>query len=260
MLCEHCNRLIGITDSVCPYCNNPVTENKSDTETVEADTVVVVDEPTTDTSLSDSFESTQIPLDQQEVIDATDENETDTATQEQRVDELKPRRNALEISPQPEPINKNSYKASRLLIAVAILSVLALFSSIVLFIILPMQQQSKLDNEIVDYLEGSWISDYFAFYDSTSKNYVEVLSIDANGNFTMLYTVPDEKYPDGWANGKWKIEEQIEGQIKYMPDEQRLLLLYELDGVKGCFERFFISQEPDTVCLREFYDETGESY
>lgn len=280
MLCEHCNRLIGINDSVCPYCGEKATHSEHDDKGTETSSIVepipelnagsdVLESINCQNDISFSTYETDHIASGKDSLEEIEETHTthsqdilaeDNLIEDEVLNEEVGRRNALEESSDTRTQLKNNYKASKLLIAVAILSVLALFSSIVLFILLPKQQQSKQDAEIIDLLEGAWISNYFAFYDSTSKDYVEVLTIDADGGFTMLYTVPDEKFPDGWRNGKWRIIEQIDGTIKYIKDEDRLLLLYNMDGTKACFERFFISKEESIICLREYYDETGDSY
>ena len=273
MLCEYCNRLIGITDTVCPYCGKAVLPRKPvQNEPAAAE----IGESTPDISqttghessppdISDEISETKaaeqsaIEPDSQSGVSSDEDNSIAASLNPSPA--VPPVRKALEDTLRsPRPRQKNRYKASGFLVAVAILSILALFSSIVLFILLPIQQQSKRDKEIINFMQGAWISDYFAFYDSTAKNYVEVLTVDDDGNFTMMYTIPNAEYPDGWSTGKWKIEEQISGKIAYMQEDQRLLLLYEEDGVKGCFERFFILKDTDEICLREFYDEPGNSY
>lgn len=169
-------------------------------------------------------------------------------------------RNALESSFDAPPRSAHGSKTSKVLIVVVVLAILALFAAIVMLIVLPMQQQKQEQAEIVGYLEGAWISDEFAFTDSTAKNYVEVLTVDKDGNFKMMYTVPDEAYPDGWNTGMWKIEKEISGHIDYIAEEQRLLLLYEEDGGNYFFDRTFIVKEDDTMCLREYYDESKTSF
>lgn len=170
------------------------------------------------------------------------------------------RKNALEDSFDSPPKEVRGNGMFRFLVIVVILAVLALLTAIVMRGIMPLQQINREKQELIDYMEGAWISDKFAFFDSTSKDFVEVLIIDGDGNFEMLYAVPDESIPDGWRDGKWRTEDRVEGHVDYVAAEQRLLLLYEADGENYFFERFFISMEEDMICLREFYDAANENF
>ena len=170
------------------------------------------------------------------------------------------KRNALESSFDTKPRASGSSGNLRFLTVFVVLAALALFTAVVMFVIVPMQQVKREKQEIVDFLEGAWISDKFAFFDSTSKNYVEVLTVDADGSFKMIYTIPDEASPDGWNTGQWKTEEQVQGRIDYVAEDLRLLLLYEQDGTNYFFERIFIVKDDDKICLREIYDESGEAF
>ncbi len=178
----------------------------------------------------------------------------------QSVPAVEKKRKALENSFDAPPREAHGNKTSKLLVAVVVLAIFALLAAIIMLIIVPMQQNKREKAEIVTFLEGAWISDEFAFFDSTAKNFVEVLTVDKEGNFKMLYTIPDEEYPDGWNTGNWKIEEEVSGHIDYVAEEQRLLLLYEQDGENFFFDRTFILKEDDTICLREFYDESKSTF
>lgn len=260
MLCEHCNRLISLTDTVCPYCGKAQLHESSSSNEISP-TVISEENNSTLSSENEPVPETTIvssPISAE--VEPVNISPVEVSKEKEVVGDASIKKHALESSVNPGPREKNVQKASRFLIAIAILSVIALFSSIVLFILLPLQKQMKQDSEIIGYLEGDWISDYFGFFDSTEKKYVEVLTIDNEGNFTMMYTIPDEAYADGWSTGKWKIIEQIDGKIEYEKENLCLLLLYEDDGVKGGFERFFIDKEDNMMCLREYYDETGNSF
>jgi hypothetical protein len=145
--------------------------------------------------------------------------------------------------------------------AVAVLLTVLLFSAIVFFVISPRIKHSRKLEEMNGFLAGSWISDEFAFYDSTSLNFVEVLTVNEDGSFKMLYTVPDKAYPTGWKDGKWKIDSEIEGNIEIdTEDSNRLLLLFEKDGENFFFDRHFILKEEDKISLREYYTDEKDSY
>lgn len=169
------------------------------------------------------------------------------------------KRNALESSLGAAPRSAHKNRSSSILIVVVVLAILALFAAIVTMIILPAQQHERDQADIISYLQGSWVSDEFAFTDSTEK-YVEVLVIDESGNFEMIHAIPDQAYPNGWEDGMWEIEDEISGRIDYIVEEKRLLLLYEEDGGNYFYDRTFIVKEEDTMCLREYYDESQSTY
>lgn len=285
-LCKECHSAVDDKEILCPNCgavlletignkkeldssvNNlldsmlegkPATPSPQVQQPVPAPAAVPARPPVPDAAVPDDTDAVvmlgalEIPeIDQQQVaIDSGMASERQAPSGS---------RNALESSFDAPPRNAHGNKTSKILIVVVVLAILALFAAIVMLIVLPMQQQKQEQAEIVGYLEGAWISDEFAFTDSTAKNYVEVLTVDKDGNFKMMYTVPDEAYPDGWNTGMWKIEKEISGHIDYIAEEQRLLLLYEEDGGNYFFDRTFIVKEDDTMCLREYYDESKTAF
>jgi len=261
-ICEKCNHFVSDTSTECPNCGTAVTRSSyvsavEDSATTEINTKFgQMDDGERDLSVSKFETDASLPEQEPEPVQQTSKDDSEDNLLSATIK----KGNALESSLDDIEYIKKSTGTSKLLIAVAVLSILALFSSAVLFILLPMRQQTKIETEIVDFLEGAWISDQFAFYDSTAKNFVEVLTVDKDGNYKMIYAVPDKEYPDGWRTDKWKIEDRIDGKVVFIKEEQRLLLLYEKDGVSYFYERFFILKDTDTICLREFYDETGENF
>ena len=234
----------------------PGEESTGDTQNTPAESAPAEQTPDIDGfSIADPLIPASGPVAEKVLQESQQELSADDAPAEPEA-----RKNALESSFGAQPREAYGYKPSKFLLVTVALAALALFSAIIMFIVLPKQQVNREKTQIVNFLEGAWISDKFAFFDSTSKNYVEVLIVDGDGGFTMLYTVPDEAYPDGWSNGKWKIEEQVEGSVDFIAEEQTLLLLYEQDAANYFFERVFVERDDDRICLREFYDESGENY
>ena len=257
----------GQLDFIGESDSSPEPEPETDNDTERSGDDTVNSETLSDDSLFDTAEIDGFFTDPEESAAISDENE-DIVTNSEEPAQVgsdipvipEKRKNALEDSIDVSPREVRGNRMFRFLIVVVILAVLALSSAIVMSILMPMQQKNREKREIITYLQGAWISDKFAFFDSTSKDFAEVLTVDEDGGFTMLYAVPDEAYPDGWSNGKWQVEDQVEGQIEYDIEGKRLLLLYEKEGEDFFFERFFILMEEDKICLREYYDASNESY
>ena len=270
--CDKCNSPVGEKDIVCLSCGSllddyrqilAAAEKKADNIDTKKNTAPVSEplKPAFDTPSSDVI--SEVEDFRTEPGFKTDDIEKQETSPDfvKKSSPLPRQRGAVENSisrGQKRYVRKRGYAWAT---AVAVLLTVLLFSAILYFVISPRINHSRKLEEMNEFLAGSWISDEFAFYDSTSLNFVEVLTVNEDGSFKMLYAVPDKTYPTGWMDGKWKIDSEIEGDIEIdTEDTNRLLLLFEKDGENFFFDRHFILKEEDKISLREYYTDEKDSY
>lgn len=262
--CNNCNSPVGEKDIVCLSCGSLLEDYRqvltdTDKNIVEKHDTEKITKPMSESNAIREFEVKKTDSD----VKTGDIQEKDTFNDvsKQLSSDSKKRGGAVENSirqGQKRYVRKRGYAWAT---AIAVLLTVLLFSAIVLFVISPRIDHSRKLEKMNEFMSGSWISDEFAFYDSTSINLVEVLTVNEDGSFKMLYAVPDKAYPTGWKDGKWKIDSEIDGKIEIdTEDVNRLLLLFEKDGENFFFDRHFILKEEDKISLREYYNDERDSY
>ncbi|MBR2591580.1 MAG: hypothetical protein IKD62_01260, partial [Oscillospiraceae bacterium] len=148
-------------------------------------------------------------------------------------------------------------KGSLLFVLLILLLTLALAVVTAKFIIKPLltrRAEEAAAKVYYDYIEGTWLSEYFAFSDRPNETVVELLTVNEDGSFNMKLMLPDMNHDNGWKDGAWETVSEISGQAKIIADTQTLLLEYESDGVSYYYERSFVSMNDGEMYLREYYD------
>ncbi len=132
-----------------------------------------------------------------------------------------------------------------------------------LFVAVPlmdMRAEQAAAQSYMDYVCGSWLSEYFAFKDRPSECCVELLTITPEGEFTMQYLLPDTDHPDGWSDGSWESTYTVNGTVRIDASTQRLMLLYDENDVSYFYDRYFVSMEEGEMYLREYYNDAHTNY
>jgi len=160
-----------------------------------------------------------------------------------------------------EPARKKRGGAIFGIIAVLLTILLAVCTAIYVAVpLIDRHAEEQAAASYMEYLEGSWVSEYFAFKDRPSECCVELLTVSADGTFVMDYLLPDTENPEGWRDGSWESTYKVIGTVKIDAASQRLMLLYDENGVSYFYDRYFVSMEEGEMFLREYYDQAHTSY
>lgn len=160
-----------------------------------------------------------------------------------------------------EPARKKRGGAIFGIIAVLLTILLAVCTAIYVAVpLIDRHAEEQAAASYMEYIEGSWVSEYFAFKDRPSECCVELLTVSADGTFVMDYLLPDTENPEGWRDGSWESTYKVIGTVKIDAASQRLMLLYDENGVSYFYDRYFVSMEEGEMFLREYYDEAHTSY
>ena len=149
-----------------------------------------------------------------------------------------------------------------LIIAASIVVIVGLGFATAYFVLLPLLglDMGHSSSEYIEYLEGVWLSEEFSYKDDADSRMVEIFTVKADGSFTLVYAVPDQTYPEGFKGNNWPVEYEISGTLNAKPQDQRLILLYSDGEEKYYYDRYFVLKDPNSMCLREYYDQTQQTY
>ena len=164
--------------------------------------------------------------------------------------------------PEPKPIKKGINKLGVTLVAVLVITVLALSINLITKLVRP---AAKSDEEhYLTMLTGTWVSEEFKFTDDDSETgsaeYVELLTIKSDATFTVQYLVVNNSIPNGYLAGEWEVLDEFSGTVEILPDNATLAFLYVLNGEKVAFIRDIIEMDKDEIVLREYYGTDSNNY
>ncbi len=113
---------------------------------------------------------------------------------------------------------------------------------------------------MLEYLTGEWLSEGYAYEKDETIIFREFLIINADETFKMVYYIDDGVSSEGYRDGTWKVNEEINGIVAFDETDSSVHLRFSQQAQNQEYIRYLLNTSDESMTLREYYNKTKTDF
>lgn len=113
---------------------------------------------------------------------------------------------------------------------------------------------------MLEYLTGEWISERYSYEEDGTVLCRELLTVNEDETFKMVYYIDDGNNSEGYLDGTWKIREQMSGIVAFDENDSSVHLRFSQNGQNQEYVRYLLNTTDETMTLREYYNKAKTDF